>query len=89
MLVERGVPVLSETPPAPEVADVIDLWEYVEDKGEKVCVAEQYFLQPYYAAVRAGHNRCGNAGAGVGRTRLPRDEADAQAAWHRLRRCDH
>ena len=37
VLVERGVPVLSETPPAPEVADMIDLWEYVEEKGGKVC----------------------------------------------------
>ena len=50
----RAVPVLSETPPAPEVADMIDLWEYLEQKGEKVCVAKQYFLQPCYAAVRAG-----------------------------------
>ena len=43
VLVEHGVPVLFETPPAPEVADMIDLWEYVEEKGGKVCVAEQYF----------------------------------------------
>ena len=53
VLVQRGVPVLSETPPAPEVADMVDLWEYVEKRDGKVCVAEQYFLQPYYAAVRA------------------------------------
>ena len=37
VLVEHGVPVLLETPPAPEVADMIDLWEYVEEKGGKVC----------------------------------------------------
>ena len=43
VLVEHGVPVLLETPPAREVVDMIDLWKYVEEKGEKVCVAEQYF----------------------------------------------
>ena len=53
VLVERGVPVLSETPPAPDVPALIDLWEFVERKAGRVCVAEQYFLQPYYAALRA------------------------------------
>lgn len=53
VLVERGVPVLSETPPAPDVLALVDLWKFVEEKDGKVCVAEQYFLQPYYAALRA------------------------------------
>jgi predicted dehydrogenase len=51
-LVDRGVPVLSETPPAPDLAALIDLWRYVEQHQGRVCVAEQYFLQPYFAAVR-------------------------------------
>ncbi len=52
-LVGRGVPVLSETPPAPDVDSMIELWQFVEEHQGKVCVAEQYFLQPYFAALRA------------------------------------
>ena len=51
-LVRRGVPVLSETPPAPDEASLIELWNYVEEHDGRVCVAEQYFLQPYFSAVR-------------------------------------
>ena len=43
VLVEHGVPVLLETPPAREVVDMIDLLNFVEEKCEKVCVAELYF----------------------------------------------
>ncbi|MFT5377010.1 MAG: putative dehydrogenase [Candidatus Latescibacterota bacterium] len=52
-LVRRGVPVLSETPPAPDVDSMVELWQFVEEHKGKVCVAEQYFLQPYFAALRA------------------------------------
>ena len=46
VLVGRGVPVLSETPPAPEVADMVDLWEYVEKRDGKVCVKERTSCSP-------------------------------------------
>jgi len=51
-LVRRGIPVLSETPPAPDLAAMIDLWQFVQQQDGRVCVAEQYFLQPYFAAAR-------------------------------------
>jgi len=51
-LVLRDVAVLSETPPAPNLHAMIELWQYVQEHRGKVCVAEQYFLQPYFAAVR-------------------------------------
>jgi predicted dehydrogenase len=55
-VVAAGVPVLSETPPAPDVAALESLWAAVG--GAPVQVAEQYFLQPHHAArlavVRSG-----------------------------------
>lgn len=48
-LVERGIPVLSETPPASDLQDLIELNKLVE-KGAKIQVAEQYHLQPLHAA---------------------------------------
>jgi predicted dehydrogenase len=55
--VRRGLPVLAETPPAPDVAGLRDLWAAVGDSG-LVQVAEQYRLMPSHAAraaaVRAG-----------------------------------
>jgi len=55
-LVAAGIPVLSETPPAPDVAALRSLWGSVG--GAPVQVAEQYFLQPHHAArlavVRSG-----------------------------------
>ncbi|MEU4217770.1 Gfo/Idh/MocA family oxidoreductase [Actinoplanes sp. NPDC026623] len=55
--VERGLPVLAETPPAPDVAGLRELWAAVGDSG-LVQVAEQYLLMPSHAArlaaVRAG-----------------------------------
>ncbi len=51
-LVQRGVAVLSETPPASNVESMIELWQQVQEHAGRVCVAEQYFLQPYFAAVR-------------------------------------
>lgn len=53
VLVRCGVPVLSETPPAPDVDAMVELWQFVEEHKGKVCVAEQYFLQPYFASLRA------------------------------------
>lgn len=48
-LCERGVPVLSETPPAPDLTGLRRLWEQV-GKTERVQVAEQYLLLPDHAA---------------------------------------
>ena len=47
--VERGLPVLAETPPAPDLAGLRDLWSAVGDSG-LVQVAEQYLLMPSHAA---------------------------------------
>jgi predicted dehydrogenase len=44
-LVSRGLPVLSETPPATTVAEMADLCHLVK-AGAKLQVAEQYHLQP-------------------------------------------
>lgn len=55
--VERGLPVVLETPPAPDAADLTELWHQVGASG-LVQVAEQYPRMPLHAArlaaVRAG-----------------------------------
>ena len=48
-LVRRGVPVLSETPPADDADDLRALWAAVGASG-LVQVAEQYLLMPGHAA---------------------------------------
>jgi predicted dehydrogenase len=55
-LVGLGVGVLSETPPAPDQAGLIALWERLGDSG-KVQVAEQYPLMPLHAARRTAVRR--------------------------------
>jgi predicted dehydrogenase len=47
--VRRGVPVLAETPPAPDAAGLRALWAEVGDSG-LVQVAEQYLMVPAHAA---------------------------------------
>jgi predicted dehydrogenase len=48
-LIDRGVPVLLETPPAPGADELTSLYEKVGASG-KVQVAEQYQYQPVHAA---------------------------------------
>lgn len=48
-LASRGVPVLSETPPARSIADMDELCALARH-GAKVQVAEQYVMQPHHAA---------------------------------------
>src|SRR4029453_13070499 len=47
--VDRGLPVLAETPPAPDLASLRELWAAVGDSG-LVQVAEQYPMMPPPAA---------------------------------------
>jgi predicted dehydrogenase len=47
--VGRGLPVLAETPPAPDRAGLAELWAAVGDSG-LVQIAEQYLLVPAHAA---------------------------------------
>ncbi|MDD7927872.1 Gfo/Idh/MocA family protein [Microbacterium thalli] len=50
-LVDRGVPVLTETPPAGSLDDLVALWERVQRPGAPtVQVAEQYHLSPLLSA---------------------------------------
>jgi predicted dehydrogenase len=56
----RGLPVLAETPPAPDLAGLRSLWDEVGDT-DLVQVAEQYLLMPSHAA-RAALVRSGAIG---------------------------
>ena len=49
-LMERQIPVLAETPPGESQEELLSLWQTFEKNQPKVQVAEQYFLQPLYAA---------------------------------------
>lgn len=51
-LVDKGMAVLSETPPAPDLKGLNDLYKLI-GQGGKIQVAEQYHLQPLYAACLA------------------------------------
>ncbi len=45
-----GIPILCETPPADTVDVMERLWALKQQYGLKIQIAEQYFLQPLYAA---------------------------------------
>ncbi len=49
-LFEKAVPVLTETPPGESQEDLQMLWSAFETYKPRVQVAEQYYLQPLYAA---------------------------------------
>lgn len=49
-LAERGVPALSETPPAPDLPGLIEV-NKLTAAGARIQVAEQYHAQPHHAAL--------------------------------------
>ncbi len=49
-LFELGIPVLSETPPGESNEALTNLWNQSQKYNANIQVAEQYFLQPLYAA---------------------------------------
>lgn len=49
-LAAAQIPVLTETPPAKDLAGLVALWEQVGGASAKVQVAEQYLFQPMHAA---------------------------------------
>ena len=48
---EKGIPVLCETPPGKNVAELNELWTLSQKYNGRVQIVEQYFLQPYYASI--------------------------------------
>jgi predicted dehydrogenase len=70
-LAGRGMPVLTETPPAKDLDGLIELYRYINECGAKVQVAEQYAFQPMHAA-RIAICRSGRLG--------PIDQAQISAA---------
>jgi predicted dehydrogenase len=48
-LAEKGIPALSETPPATSLEELLEVWKLVE-QGAQIEVAEQYWAQPHHAA---------------------------------------
>lgn len=49
---KERIPVLCETPPGKDIAELNELWQEKLRYNGKVQVAEQYFMQPYYSAVQ-------------------------------------
>lgn len=47
----KGFTVLCETPPTVDEAELCRLWELHKEKGWRLCVAEQYFMYPYYRSM--------------------------------------
>lgn len=48
-LAAAGIPMLAETPPAPHLEDLIELWKQV-GASARIQIAEQYLFQPMHAA---------------------------------------
>lgn len=51
LLVERGLPMLLETPPGPDLESLNGFWDLCMAKRARVMVAEEYHFQPYHASV--------------------------------------
>ncbi|MCM3700264.1 Gfo/Idh/MocA family protein [Paenibacillus macerans] len=49
-LFKKGIPVLCETPPGESIEALEELWEQSDKYNAKIQIAEQYFVQPLYAA---------------------------------------
>jgi hypothetical protein len=49
-LFKKGIPVLCETPPGETIESLEELWDQAQKYQAKIQVAEQYFVQPLYAA---------------------------------------
>ncbi|RCX20730.1 putative dehydrogenase [Fontibacillus phaseoli] len=49
-LFKRGIPVLCETPPGETIEELEELWKQSRKYDAKLQIAEQYFVQPLYAA---------------------------------------
>jgi len=49
-LVEHNIPVLTETPPANTLEDLIDLYQFAQEHQAKIQIAEQYAFQPLNAS---------------------------------------
>jgi predicted dehydrogenase len=59
-LTDKGMPALSETPPASSITEMEALYKRVQD-GAKIAVAEQYHLHPHHVA-RIAFARSGKLG---------------------------
>lgn len=57
-LIEHGLPIFTETPPAATLEQMDELWSAAQGTGARIQVAEQFHRQPHHAAriaaVRAG-----------------------------------
>ncbi|WP_127532914.1 Gfo/Idh/MocA family protein [Paenibacillus kobensis] len=52
-LAERGIPVLAETPPAPDMDGLLEMHAKLTQSGARIQIAEQYPFQPAHAAREA------------------------------------
>ncbi len=52
-LARRGVPILAETPPAPDLERLVTLYETLTGLDARIQIAEQFWAQPLHAARQA------------------------------------